>query len=415
MLDEFRRRFVVSVILTIPILLLSPMIQHALGVTLDFLGLLYLLFLLSSAVYFFGGWPFLRGIVREVSERKPGMMTLIAVAITVAYVYSSAVVFGLPGDLFFWELATLIDIMLLGHWIEMRSVLGASRALEELVRIMPAEVHLITDGGTWDVGIEDLKARDRVLVRPGEKVPVDGVVIDGETSVNEAMPTGESRPVDKRAGDAVIRGAINGQGSVGGRALTVAGPGYLRDAGIMIADARIAEVLAQGKTVVYLLEDDRALGALALADIIRTESREAVDRLKQMGVHCMMLTGDNEHVARWVAGELGLDEYYAGVLPHEKADRVRTVQERYAVAMVGDGVNDAPALVQADVGIAIGAGTWPSRARTSCSCETIPATSSRSSASPRTPTERWSRTCSGRPGITCLPSPLQQASCSRLR
>ncbi|MCM2465821.1 copper-translocating P-type ATPase [Methanoculleus oceani] len=553
-LEDFRRRFIVSTILTVPILLLSPPVQALLGIVIVFPGSDYLLLVLATAVYLYGGWPFLTGIVREIRDRMPGMMTLIAVAITVAYVYSSAVVLGIVGgEGFFWELATLIDIMLLGHWVEMRSVLGASRALEELVRIMPSEAHRVRDAGTEDVPVDRLAPGDRVLVRPGEKVPVDGVVVEGATSVNEAMLTGESKPVEKRPGDGVIGGAINGEGSIvvevrktgaetylaqvidlvhraqesrsrtqdladraafllvaialsvgavtfavwfavgestgfaveraatvmviacphalglavplvvavstalaarsgflirdrsaferakdltavvfdktgtlttgrfgvtdvlafggaaeddvvratasveahsehpiargvvrsaeergisllplenfraipgvgvegkaGGRTVRVVGPGYLAEQGIAAGDERVGTLQRQGKTVVFLLEDDRLTGAIALADIIRPESREGVGRLKAMGIRCMMLTGDNRDVAAWVAGELGLDEFFAGVLPHEKAAKIREVQRRYRVAMVGDGINDAPALVQADVGIAIGAGT----------------------------------------------------------
>jgi Cu2+-exporting ATPase len=553
-LDDFRRRFVVSTILTVPILLLSPPVQALLGITITFPGSDYLLLALATVVYLYGGWPFLTGIVSELRARMPGMMTLIAVAITVAYAYSSAVVLGIVGgEGFFWELATLIDIMLLGHWVEMRSVLGASRALEELVRVMPSEAHLLRDGGTEDVPVDRLTPGDRVLVRPGEKVPVDGVVIEGATSVNEAMLTGESRPVEKRPGDAVIGGAINGEGSIvvevrktgaetylaqvidlvrkaqesrsrtqdladraafllvmialsigavtfagwlvvgagpgfaveraatvmviacphalglavplvvavstalaarsgflirdrtaferakdlqavvfdktgtlttgrfgvtdiltfggateddvvrtaasveahsehpiargvvrsaeerglsliplenfraipgkgveaeaAGRTVRVVSPGYLAEQGIEAGDERVGALQRQGKTVVFLLEDGQLIGALALADIIRPESGEAISRLKEMGIRCMMLSGDNPDVAAWVAGELGLDEFFAGVLPHEKAEKIREVQRRYRVAMVGDGINDAPALVQADVGIAIGAGT----------------------------------------------------------
>ncbi len=553
-LADFRKRFLVSVILTVPILLLSPTIQSFFGFSLVFPGSTIVLFLLATAVYVYGGWPFLTGIIAELRARSPGMMTLIAVAITVAYLYSAAVVFGLVGgEGFFWELATLIDIMLLGHWIEMRSVLGASRALEELVRIMPSEAHRVTDGGIEDVPVDALAPGDLVLTKPGEKVPVDGVVAEGATSMNEAMLTGESKPVAKRQGDRVIGGAINGEGSVtvkvektgketylaqvvelvrqaqesksraqdladraafflvvialsvgavtfaawlaagevlgfaveraatvmvitcphalglavplvvavstalaasagllirdrsaferarniqavvfdktgtltegrfgvtdiiplgtsaeneivrlaasvesasehpialglvrtanergldlsaardfraipgkgveaeiSGRKISVVSPGYLQELGIAIEDERVAAVESQGKTVVFLLEDNKAAGALALADIIRPESREAIERLKAMDIRCMMLTGDNRHVAAWVAAEIGLDDYFAGVLPHEKAEKIRTVQERYRVAMVGDGINDAPALVAADVGVAIGAGT----------------------------------------------------------
>ncbi len=551
--EDFKRRFIISLILTIPILILSPFIQGIFGFELEFPGSTYVLFLLSTLVYFYGGSPFLKGFFREVRDNDIGMMTLIAVAISAAYFYSSAVAFGLPGEVFFWELATLIDIMLLGHWIEMRSVLGASRALEELVKIMPSEAHLLKDGQTVDVNVESLKPGDRVLIKPGEKVPVDGSVIEGETSVNESMLTGESKPVTKRSGDSVIGGSINGEGSmvvevkkigaetylaqvielvkaaqesksktqdladraarmltiislgvgavtlgawillgggsafameravtvmviscphalglavplvvavstslaaksgllirdrqaferakdlqavvfdktgtltegrfgvtdivpfsevdetevlrltsslesisehpiaagiansardqgielmpvqdfkaipgkgveglVQGRKLFVVSPGYLRENRIDIKDERVERLARQGKTVVFLLEGGKPMGAIALADIIRKESREAIERLKSMNVKCMMLTGDNRFVAQWVAEELGLDDFFAEVLPHEKAEAIRKVQKGNVVAMVGDGVNDAPALVQADVGIAIGAGT----------------------------------------------------------
>ncbi len=551
--EDFKRRFIISLILTIPILILSPFIQGLLGFELVFPGSTIVLFLLSTLVYFYGGYPFLKGFFREVRDNDIGMMTLIAVAISAAYFYSSAVAFGLPGEVFFWELATLIDIMLLGHWIEMRSVLGASRALEELVKIMPSEAHLLKDGQTVEVNVESLKPGDRVLIKPGEKVPVDGSVIDGETSVNESMLTGESKPVTKRPGNSVIGGSINGEGSivvevkkigaetylaqvielvraaqesksktedladraarmltiisigvgaitlvawlilgggsafameravtvmviscphalglavplvvavstslaaksgllirdrqaferakdlqavvfdktgtltqgrfgvtdiisfsgvdeteilrrtaslesisehpiasgivnsagekgielipvqdfkaipgkgvegsVQGKKLLVVSPGYLRENKIDVKDERVERLAQQGKTVVFLLEEGRPMGAIALADIIRNESREAIERLKSMNVKCMMLTGDNRFVAKWVAEELGLDDFFAEVLPHEKAEAIRKVQKDNVVAMVGDGVNDAPALVQADVGIAIGAGT----------------------------------------------------------
>jgi len=563
--EDFKRRFIVSLIFTIPILALSPFIQELFRFKLEFPGSIYVLFLLSTFVYFYGGYPFLKGFFNEIKNPdcrvdsfgckigSLGMMTLIATAISAAYFYSSAVVFGLKGEVFFWELATLIDIMLLGHWIEMRSVLGASRALEELVRIMPSEAHLIKNGQTVDVKVETLKPGDRVLVKPGEKIPVDGTVIEGETSVNESMLTGESKPVTKRAQDNVIGGSINGEGSISvevrkigsdtylnqvielvrqaqesksktqdladnaARALTiislsvgaitlavwlyfgkdsafaveravtvmviscphalglavplvvavstslaaksgllirdrsafekardlqavvfdktgtltegrfgvtdivplanlnefeilsmtssleansehpiaagivnsskekgldlvhindfkaipgkgvegraqekrwmVVSPGYLRENRIDLKDERIDKIAQQGKTVVFLLEEDRPVGAIALADIIRKESREAIDKLKSMGIKCMMLTGDNRFVAKWVAEDLGLDDFFAEVLPHEKAEAIKKVQKEYIVAMVGDGVNDAPALVQSDVGIAIGAGT----------------------------------------------------------
>jgi Cu2+-exporting ATPase len=553
MVADFRRRFWVSLVATIPILLLSPLIQEFMGFTLRFSGDYYMVFALSSFVFFYGGWPFLKGIFDELRKKNPGMMTLIALAIMVAYGYSSAVVFGLPGKFFFWELATLIDIMLLGHWIEMKSVMGASRALEELARLMPSEAHLLEpDGSTRDIPLDELKAGVRVLVKPGEKIPADGGVLEGSTSVNEAMLTGESKPVEKKQGDKVIGGAINGEGSitveitktgaesflsqmidlvrqaqasksrtqdlanraafwltliaitcgtitlfiwlalmqkdfafslertvtvmvitcphalglavplvvavstalsasngllirnraafergrniqaiifdktgtltegrfgvtdtlsfkanieeaevlklaasveahsehpiakgivdsseevygvsefkaitgkgaqgkVEGRKVMVVSPGYLRDKDIPMKDERVDNLSSQGKTVVFVLVDGELAGAVALADIIRPESRKAVSMLKDMGIRCMMLTGDNRLVAKWVAEELGLDDYFAEVLPHEKADKVKEVQSRgFVVAMTGDGVNDAPALAQADVGIAIGAGT----------------------------------------------------------
>ncbi len=555
MVQDFRKRFFLSLIVTIPILLLSPMVQRFIGFeeAFRFLGAQYVLFVLSSFVFFWGGWPFIKGMYDELKVLTPGMMTLIALAISVAYFYSAAVVFGLPGKVFFWELATLIAIMLLGHWIEMKSVMGASRALEALARLMPSDAHkLQPDGSLVDVPLNDLNSQDRVLIKPGEKVPADGRVLEGETSVNESMLTGESKPVHKRAGDTVIGGSINGEGSIvvevektgkdsflsqvielvreaqqsksktqdlanraafwltiiaiAGGAITlfiwlaimgkdfafalertvtvmvitcphalglavplvvavstaisasngllirnrsafeaarniqaiifdktgtltegrfgvtdiltfgneysddellklaasveahsehpiaqgvvnsaketypvsdfkaipgkgalgkveghdvkVVSPGYLREQNLEIKDGKLDELAGQGKTVIFVMVDGEVKGAIALADIIRPESREAVSRLKKMGIRCMMLTGDNRQVAKWVADELGLDEYFAEVLPHQKAEKVKEVQARgLTVAMTGDGVNDAPALAQADVGIAIGAGT----------------------------------------------------------
>lgn len=214
MLQDFKKRFFVSIAITVPVLALSPMIQAFFGFDLTFRGSFYLLFTFSSVVYFYGGLPFLKGLKKELREKNPGMMTLIAVAISVAYFYSSAVVFGLAGKFFFWELVTLIDIMLLGHWMEMRSVMGASRALEELVKIMPSEAHLIRDGEVEDVEIEILKAGDKVMIRPGEKVPVDGIVLEGKSNVNESLLTGESKPVAKMEGSKVIGGSINSEGSL---------------------------------------------------------------------------------------------------------------------------------------------------------------------------------------------------------
>ena len=217
MVADFRRRFWVSLALTPAILLLSPMIQHGLGLgdALRFRGDGLVLFALSSVIYVHGGWPFLTGFLAELRNRQPGMMTLIALAISVAYFYSTVVTFGLPGTSFFWELVTLIVIMLLGHWLEMRAVIGASRALEELVRLLPdTALKLDTQGNARQVPVSALQPGDRVLVRPGAKVPVDGAITEGESSFNEAMLTGESRPVSKKPGDVVVGGAINGAGAV---------------------------------------------------------------------------------------------------------------------------------------------------------------------------------------------------------
>jgi P-type Cu2+ transporter len=555
MVDDFRRRFWISLVLTVPIVLLSEMIWQLLGLRaiLAFPGDSYILFALSTAVFLYGGYPFLKGFVDELKSKTPGMMTLVALAISIAYVYSAAVVFGVPGLVFFWELATLIDIMLLGHWLEMRAIMAASSALEELARLMPAEAHkILPDGSQLDVPLAALAIADRVIVKPGEKIPADGRVVSGESSVNESMLTGESAPVPKQAGAKVIGGSVNGEGAiivevrktgqdsylaqltelvrksqesksktqnlanraallltvisitvglvtlfawlylarsefvfalgrmvtvmvitcphalglaiplvvavstslaarkgvliknrdgferardvsavvfdktgtltqgefgitdiitfepgmaadellkygasieassehplakaivraangtypsegfmsipgrgasgrVNGREVEVASPAYLKEFGLKVDDARMAEFLSQGKTVIFIIIDGRVSGAIALADIIRPESREAVLQLKQMGIRCMMITGDHQGVAAWVAKEVGIEEYFAGVLPHEKAEKIREVQSRgFKTAMTGDGVNDAPALAQADVGIAIGAGT----------------------------------------------------------
>jgi len=557
MVADFRRRFWVSLILSVPVLALSPLIQAWLGLgeALAFPGDRSVQAVLATVIYFYGGWPFLRGVAGELGQRQPGMMTLIALAITVAWGYSTLVALGLHGEVFFWELATLIDIMLLGHWIEMKSVLGASGALESLVRLMPAEAHLVgTGGATRDVPVAELRYGDRVLVKPGEKIPIDGTIVEGETSVNEAMLTGESKPVEKGKGATVIGGAVNGEAAIivevqktgdetylsqvitmvrqaqesrsrsqdlanraavwltavalGGGAVTLAAwlatgvsfpfalaravtvmviacphalglavplvvavstalsaangllirdrsaferaraldaivfdktgtltegrfgvtdvipldnrgeedvlrlaaslesqsehpiaagivrgaqgrtvqfpppvgfrtipgkgaeavvdgarvrivsPGVLKAQGLRVDDGRVRAVAEQRKTVVYVLVDDRPAGAIALADIIRPESREALARLKAMGIKAMMLTGDATAVAAWVARELALDEFFAEVLPDQKAAKIKEIQGRgLTVAMTGDGVNDAPALTQADVGIAVGAGT----------------------------------------------------------
>jgi P-type Cu2+ transporter len=553
MVADFRRRFFVSLVLTVPIIALSEMVWMLFGLMppISFAGDDLVVLGLSTIVWAWGGWPFLSGFVSELRSLKPGMMTLVAVAISVAYFYSVAVVFGLPGEDFFWEMATLVVIMLLGHWIEMRSVMGASRALESLVRLMPAEAHLLAeDGSTTDVPVADLELGDRVQVRPGEKVPVDGAVVRGESTVDESLLTGESEPVPKAEGDEVIGGSVNAEGSIAvevtrtgadsylasvielvsaaqasrsrtqdladraaalltlialsagaltmiawsvlseagftfalersvtvmviacphalglaiplvvavstsiaarggllvrdrsafetarlldavvfdktgtltegrfgvnevvalgewdadevaalasaveapsqhpiaraitehatpaaevegfssvtgkgatgqvdGREVVVASPGYLAELGHDAPEETTA-LTEEGMTVVYVIVEGEIAGAVALADVVRPESAEAVKRLHEMGVKTMMLTGDNKRVAAHVAGKVGLDEYFAEVLPHEKSAKIEEVRGRgMRVAMVGDGVNDAPALASADIGIAIGAGT----------------------------------------------------------
>lgn len=217
MAADFRKRFWISLVLTLPILVLSPMLQKLVGLreAIRFPGDIYVLFGFSSAVFWYGGWPFLKGFFDEIKSRRHGMMTLISVAVATAYLYSGAVVFGLTGKMFFWELATLVDIMLLGHWIEMKSVMGASRALEELAKLMPSDAHkLMPDGNVKDVPLSELAVGDKVLIKPGEKVPADGVIVSGESSVDEAMLTGESTPVTKKTGGKVIGGAVNGEGSL---------------------------------------------------------------------------------------------------------------------------------------------------------------------------------------------------------
>jgi Cu2+-exporting ATPase len=551
-MQMFKRKFWFSLALTIPILLLSETIQTWLNLTwikIPFQS--EILLILSAIIYVYGGLPFLQGMIEEVRNRQPGMMTLIGTAISVAFFYSAATVILITGVDFFWELATLIDIMLLGHWIEAKSVLGASQALEELVRIMPTTAHLVKDGEVTDVPVSQLKANDLVLVRPGEKIPSDGVVAEGESFVNEALLTGESKPVHKAKESKVIGGAINGEGVLRVRiektgeetylaqviklvrqaqesksrtqdlanraaallfyaalgagiitfvawslvattdvALTrtvtvlviacphalglaiplvvaistsitaksgilirdrkafemikdvdvvvfdktgtltegkfgvsdivaylpeeqllrltasvelnsehiiakaivsyaneksvkipnakdfkalpgrgaygkvvrkevyVGSPALLEEMKIEATDEKIKALQEQGKTVVFTVVDGKLAGAFALADRVRKESKEATAKLKELGLKVYMLTGDSEEVARRVAKELGIDEYFAQVLPDQKAEKIKALKQKgYKVAMVGDGINDAPALVTADVGIAIGAGT----------------------------------------------------------
>ena len=242
MIEDFKKRFWVSLILTIPVLILSPMIQGFFGYSLSVPGNPYVLMALSSIIYFWGGWPFLKGFIIEIKQKGPGMMTLIAMAISVAYFYSAATVFGLKGMDFFWELATLIVIMLLGHWLEMKSVLGASKALQLLVSMMPAEAHRIkSDGQVEDVKLEALKKEDIILIKPGEKVPADGIIVEGSSYLNESMLTGESKPVKKEQENKVIGGAINGNGSLKIKVEHTGKDSYLNKVIKLVEDAQKAK------------------------------------------------------------------------------------------------------------------------------------------------------------------------------
>lgn len=531
MIEDFKKRFWISLIVTVPVLILSEMIQMFFGFHLSFAGDKYILFILSSVIFFYGGWPFLKGLRDEIAEKNPGMMTLIAMAITVAYLYSSAIIFGLSGMDFFWELATLIDIMLVGHWIEMKSVMGASRSLELLVSMMPAEAHKVHGDHIMDIKLEELNSGDTILVKPGEKIPADGIIIEGESYLNESMLTGESKPIKKEKDQKVIGGSINGNGSlkinvlhtgkdsylskviamveeaqkakskmqnlsdraakwltfiaitaglvtlivwlsvgkdfsfalermvtvmviscphalglavplvvaistsisaqkgllirnrtafeesrkittivfdktgtltqgkfgvtryesvldrftkdevlrlasalennsehpiavgiinktkelnlkvpevanfnaitgkgveakVESKEIKVVSPGYLKDKSISIpANA----YTSAAETVVFVIVNDQLVGFIALADAIRPESSDAIKKFKENGIKVMMATGDNKIVAEAVSKELGLDGYFAEVLPHQKVEIVKELQSKGEfVAMTGN-------------------------------------------------------------------------------
>lgn len=239
--NDFLKRFWVSLIITVPILVLSPMIQEWLGFQVSFVGDKYVLFSLGTLIYLYGGMPFLKGIVGEIRAKAIGMMTLVAIAISVAYFYSSAVVFGLQGMDFFWELATLIVIMLLGHWLEMRSQMAASRALQTLVALLPNEVTVERDGEAFKIKLGELVNNDIVIIKPGEKIPADGSVIDGSSYVNESMLTGESTPVKKETKSKVIAGAINGDGALKVKATGVGKDTYLNKVINLVQDAQNAK------------------------------------------------------------------------------------------------------------------------------------------------------------------------------
>jgi len=555
----FRNRFWVSLILTIPVLLFSPMIQEWFGFSMpEFTGSNLIGPGFAISIFLYGGVPFLQMAVPEIQNRKPGMMTLISLAITTAFVYSLFAVFAVPESGFFWEMATLIDIMLLGHWMEMRSVRQASGALNELAKLMPDTAELVTESGqVKEVSVADLNNGDVMLVRPGASVPADGEIVEGHSELNESMITGESKPVEKGEGDSVIGGTINGDGSLRVRvsatgdetalagimrlveeaqgsksntqiladkaagwlfyiALAVAGltavawviavgfevevlervvtvlviacphalglaiplvvaistsmgarngilvrnrlaleearqvdtvifdktgtltegrfgvvnmvtadgwnenralalalavegdsehpiargirqqaeevgasPASISDfeaikgrgikathdgKDVYVGGPRLLEMLelelsgdiasfrdqanTDAQTVVYMVVENQVVAAFALADVVRKESKEAIQRLHEMNIEVVMLTGDSQHVADAVAREIGIDRVFAEVLPEDKDKKVAELQKQgKKVAMVGDGVNDAPALTRADIGIAIGSGT----------------------------------------------------------
>ena len=550
----FKRKFFISTALSIPVLLYSPFIQSLLSFSMPtFTGSNLIVPVFSIVVFVYGGLPFLKMGRGELEDGQPGMMALISLAIFVAFTYSMASLFVSGTSSFFWELVTLIDVMLLGHWIEMRSVRKASGALEELKKLMPDTAERINkDGETEEVKVSELEEGDKVLVRPGDSIPADGEVYEGSSSVDESMITGESQPVGKEEGSEVIGGTVNKEGSlrieitatgdetalsgimglveeaqksesrsqkladkaarwlfyialvsgfvtgfawtlavgfgltvvervvtvlviacphalglavplvvaintsmaaqngilirdriameearkldtimfdktgtltegeqsvvdieaahkddslskmaaaesdsehviaqairrkaeekdlevpepsnfdsisgkgveaqVDGEKVYVGGPNMLDHLGIEHRFEEFTEKSGEkGRTVVYLVENDEVTAAVALADKIRDESREAVEKLQERGVEVAMLTGDSEDVARSVAQELGIDTYFAEVLPGDKDSKVQELQDQgKKVAMVGDGVNDAPALTRANVGIAIGSGT----------------------------------------------------------
>lgn len=291
MIEDFKKRFWISMVLTIPVLLLSPMIQNWLGLDWSFSGDRYVLFVLSSIIYFYGGFPFLKGLKEEIQKKQLGMMTLIAVAISAAYIYSSAVVFGLEGKTFFWELATLIDVMLIGHWIEMRSVLGASKALEALAALMPNEANLVHGDHIMKVKVSELKTKDIILIKPGEKVPADGIITEGNSDLNESMLTGESVPVSKSENDEVIGGSINGSGSIKVKVKGIGEDTYLSKVINMVQEAqnhksktqRLADRAAFWLTIIALVF---GFGTFAIWLALGKDLAFALERMVTVMVIC---------------------------------------------------------------------------------------------------------------------------------
>jgi len=247
MIEDFKKRFWISIVLTIPIAYLSEMIQILLGYEVSFSGDTLLLFLLSTIIFFYGGKPFLVGAWDELKSRTPAMMMLISLAVVAAYVYSTLTVFFIEGSDFFFELATLIVIMLLGHWIEMRSIMGASKALEELIKLMPKEANKIDESGNIiEVSIEDLVPGDRILVKSGEKIPLDGEIFEGESTVDESMLTGESVPIEKGPGMDAIGGSVNGEGVLKIKVNKTGDETYLAQVIKLVSDAEKTKSKAQG-------------------------------------------------------------------------------------------------------------------------------------------------------------------------
>jgi len=253
MVKDFRKRFWVSLVLTIPVLLLSKMFQSLLGFEFSIPGGQYILVGFASVIYFWSGWPFLKGLYNELKQKNPGMMTLIALAISVAYFYSMATVFGLKGHDFFWELATLIDIMLVGHWIEMKSVLGASKSLELLAQMLPSGAHRLKDGEVEEVSLNDLKEGDLILIKPGEKVPADATIAEGSSFMDESMLTGESKPVKHGEGDHIIGGSVNGKQSLKAKVEHTGEDSYLNKVISMVREAQ------QSKSKMQSLSDKAAM------------------------------------------------------------------------------------------------------------------------------------------------------------
>ncbi|MFW6134118.1 MAG: copper-translocating P-type ATPase [Elusimicrobiota bacterium] len=292
MAKDFKKRFFYSLIFTVPILILSPTVQSLTGLTLEIQGAKYFQLLFSSIVYFYGGWPFLKGIYKELKKKTPGMMTLISLAISVAFVYSTGVVLGLKGKYFFWELATLVDVMLLGHWIEMKSVLGASKALKKIAELLPNEAHIVqADGNVKDISVKKIKQGDVILIKPGEKIPADGEIIDGESQVNEAMISGEAEPVEKKKGDKVIGGSINGEGFLKEKVLKSGEKSYISQVIDMVKKAQESKSRNQNltdKAAMYLTIIAVTVGIVTLSVWIAF-GREFVFALERM-VTVMVIT-----------------------------------------------------------------------------------------------------------------------------